>query len=105
MESPTAKKPVATDAPIDTLAVPTVPEELVRPFTFYLNDRLRQGMFYGNELYELVKEFPRGDRLVAYQSVINLAEQGHEVLVTASLFRYRTWVSLRSPGYQHIFNN
>lgn len=102
MESPTARKLVATDASLDCLAILTVPEQLVRPFTFYLNDRLRQGMFYDRELYELVQEFHRDDRLIAYQSVINLSAQGHEVLITVSRFRYRSWISLRSPGYQHV---
>lgn len=76
-------------------------ERLIHQFNFYLGFEMRQGMRYGNELYELTYEFNAHSRLEAYQIACELLEHGIPDVITASIDdRYKVWISLRSPAYQ-----
>ena len=95
------KKTLTASAAIALPTFPTVPEDCVSPFVFYLNDQLHQGIRYAGELYGLVDEFRIHQRLAAYQSVSELIEQGNDVLMTVSAAYYRSWINLRSPDCLH----
>ncbi|MBD2152964.1 hypothetical protein [Leptolyngbya sp. FACHB-16] len=98
-----ARRVAAVDALSDSYTFPTVSEQIVCPFTFYLNGQLRQGIRYANELYALVQEFSPEQRSLAYQKATNLAEQGQTVVITVSSSQYQSWISLRSPDCLRYF--
>lgn len=71
-------------------------EESIRLFKFYHDDRIKQGMSYSSKLYILLQVFGVQGRLLAYESGCRLANQGNEVVVTASPLHYKIWVEVRS---------
>jgi hypothetical protein len=98
-----AQNTLTVSAAIAFSTFPVVPEDCVFPFNFYLNEQVHQGILYFNELYGLVREFKTHQRLTAYQSILDLIEQGNGVLMTVSSSHYRSWINLRSPDCLHHF--
>lgn len=97
------KKTLDASAAIAFSTFPTVPEDCVSSFNFYLNGQVHQGILYFDELYGLVSEFKAHQRLTAYQSILDLIEQGNDVLMTVSPSHYRSWINLRSSDCLHHF--
>lgn len=87
----------------DLCSFPTVPEQIVTPFIFYLNGHLCQGIQYAEELYALAHEFNPEQRLLAYEQATNLVQQGQGLVLTVSACKYRSWISLRSRGCRRHF--
>ena len=75
-------------------------ENVVNLFKFYMDGSIREGMWYNNELYGLVRELSASHRLKGYQIACELAEQGSPVVVTAADARYAIWIGLRAPAYR-----
>jgi hypothetical protein len=72
-------------------------ESLVHPFKFCLEEQVCQGMRHETEIYGLVAEFARQDRLKAYQKACELNEEGLGIVATASPDRYALWLNLKLP--------
>jgi hypothetical protein len=66
------------------------------PFKFWLSNRIRDGMYYRNELYYRLHtvESKKRSRLYHYACKLSLTEI---VIVTANSETYSLWISLRSP--------
>ncbi|MBD2105118.1 hypothetical protein [Leptolyngbya sp. FACHB-261] len=75
--------------------LPTViPEQLVRPFSFYHEGKMQGGMSHGNQLYWLVCSFEMQKRAGAYNLGCKLAHQGGQVMITVSSSQYRVWADM-----------
>ncbi|MBD2021938.1 hypothetical protein H6F43_17290 [Leptolyngbya sp. FACHB-36] len=84
--------------PLSVLPV-LLAEGLIHRFNFWFGDGMRQGMRYGDDLYELAYEFNARSRSEAFQSACELMEHEISTVITGSLTRYTVWVSLRSPAH------
>lgn len=71
-------------------------EDLTKPFKYW-NQGVRLGMRYADELYILHQAYATADRLKAYTTGCDLAEQGMIVCITCSSNGYSVWVGLRQP--------
>lgn len=78
-------------------APPTVVEQKIAFFKFYLNKSIQEGGVYSNELYRIEKQFPVGDRLEAYRRGYELIGQDIPSLISVSNQRYIVWTKLGSP--------
>ncbi len=79
--------------------LPTVThEELVKPFSFYFEDQIYQGMRHQGKLNFLLKTYSDLKRDKAYELAIQLAQDGISSVITVSLtvhpVCYRVWVDL-----------
>ena len=74
-----------------------VPEQSVRPFNFYGDGDVKQGMSYQLQLFQLVQVFNAQQRSQAYMLGCDLADRGDRSMITASKSNYKVWVELRSP--------
>lgn len=87
--------------PISIVLPPVLSEGNYHPFKFWFNDRLRDGLFYQNELFYRLQTLSATHRATLYQHACQLAQQD-SVIVTASLTEYSMWISLRSPRLSHF---
>jgi hypothetical protein len=72
------------------------------PFTFFLKNKLRQGVRYQNELYGLVVEISRRFNIALHQLVLNLISADIPFVVTDTPEHIAIWVSLRSDVYMAL---
>lgn len=71
-------------------------ENHLRPFRFWFNGGLQDGLHYQNELFYRSKTVNGSFRARLYHLACRLTEQGAEVLVTTDENRYSLWISLRN---------
>lgn len=71
-------------------------EDSIRPFNFYRDGSVHQGMSYQQRLYRLIEQFKVCRRLQAYDLGCSLATQDNAVAITVSEHAYKVWVELRS---------
>jgi hypothetical protein len=70
-------------------------QQIVHSFKYW-NDGVRLGMRHGQKLYARVRSYAARDRLQAYALGCELAEQGHDICITRSEWRYTIWISLQA---------
>mgnify|MGYP005854585733 CR=1 FL=1 len=87
--------------PISTVLPPILSEGNFRPFKFWFNDRLQDGLFYQNELFFRLQTLSVTYRATLYQHACQLAQRD-SVIVTASPTEYTIWISLHSPRLSHF---
>lgn len=73
-----------------------VSEHLVRPFKFWMDGHVQDGMRCSNELFRLHQTFESRRREQAFALAWALAEHNIQVVITTSGAQYRLWISLRS---------
>lgn len=66
------------------------------PFKFWLKNRIRDGMYYRNELYYRLYTVESKQRSRLYHYACRLSRT-EIVIVTANPKTYSLWISLRSP--------
>ncbi|MCS6814042.1 MAG: hypothetical protein NZ772_10805 [Cyanobacteria bacterium] len=80
-------------------------EQLVTRF-HYWQDGIQQGMSYNHELYALVEEYERFDRLRAYEVANECSMNALDTCITVSSSSYAVWVGLRSlAARQAVINS
>lgn len=81
------------------MQLPTLlPENQVRPFSYYWEEEVRSGMTLQGRLYALLDCFPESRRAVAYETGCQLAEE-HDIVITVgkdTQFYYALWIALCS---------
>lgn len=76
--------------------LPTViSQDVVRCFSYW-QEGIQTGMFHNGEIYTLVGRFSMQDRLSAYQTSFDLADQGNVLCITVDNANYYLWKALRS---------
>jgi len=73
-----------------------VDEQLIRPFNFYFNGNICQGMTHQGKLYRLTHAFEHHKRAEALALACELSTQGGQIVITTSTHTFRVWVDLRS---------
>lgn len=77
---------------------PVVSERSVRPFRFYMDGYLHEGLHYGHKLYRLVKTFRKHEEDSAYlfcsQFLLQSSADYPTAIITISQRQYRTWATL-----------
>lgn len=96
---PDVKADASTQAEPLSVLPALLAEGLIHRFNFWFDDGMRQGMRYGDDLYELAYEFNARSRSEAFQSACELMRHEISAVITVSLTRYTVWVSLRSPAH------
>ncbi|HEY9625204.1 MAG TPA: hypothetical protein V6C78_33080 [Crinalium sp.] len=86
---------LANQEPADHPLPLVIDQNLVHLFTYW-NENTQQGMRYGKELYAFQQSFPLNQRLQAYVTGCEYAEQGSKVCITVSKQGYTIWLNLRS---------
>jgi len=71
-------------------------ESAVKPFCFYLDGNLRQGVSYHNRLYHLVETLSAGDIEGVRNRCLDLRRRKLSCIVTKSERYYRIWTDLRA---------
>lgn len=95
--SPDLQKP---SFPLNATAIALNPPlvvnaNLVHPFKFW-QEKLQQGIRFGNELYTHFRSYSTTERLLAYEVAYEQTKQGHSVCITVSKTQYSLWLNLRS---------
>lgn len=76
--------------------LPTIlPANQIRPFNFYAQNGLYQGMMLNGQLYKHVAAFEAADRLKAFEQGCALSCRGNTVITADSAGRYDLWTDVR----------
>lgn len=81
-----------------------IPEDQVFVFNFWFDNTMQQGMYFRNELYCRIGEFPADHRVYLYQAGCKLIRRGMAVVLTHALDRCSLWVDLRNPLVQDLLS-
>ena len=76
---------------------PVISEADCRPFKFWFNSRVQDGMSYEGELFYRSQTVGPSDRASLYLQACKLTKQT-QVAVTAAENSYSLWISLRNPN-------
>ncbi len=80
-----------------------IPEQHLDVFKFSGENGVCDGMYYLNELYGLVCEFPTAGNLHESQLRVGLGLLNAPIVISVSDERYRVWVQLRLPQMGIVF--
>lgn len=76
--------------------LPTIlPASQIRPFNFYAQNGLYQGMMLNGQLYKHVASFEASARLKAFEQGCALSRQGNTVITADGAGRYDLWTDVR----------
>lgn len=80
-------------------------EQLVKPFCYYHEGQIHEGMNYRRKLYRLTKTFTDISRSSAYAFGTRLSSQGIDTVITVSDCGccYKVWVDLSSREDRDLF--
>lgn len=81
-----------------------IPEDQVFVFNFWFDNTMQQGMYFRNELYCRIGEFPADHRVYLYQAGCKLIRRGMAVVLTHALNHCSLWVDLRNPLVQDLLS-
>lgn len=73
-----------------------IQESQVRPFKFWFNESLQDGIHYQKELYYRLHTCDSGSRGKLYQVACRLARNGADVLITVAATDCSLWANLRN---------
>lgn len=73
-----------------------IQEQQLKPFKFWFNDSLQDGVHFQNELYYRLRQMPIADRSRLYQLGSKLVQRGADVFLTASDEQCSLWANLRN---------
>lgn len=70
-------------------------KDQVRPFNFYHQDAIYQGMTMAGQLYKHIATFSAAHRLRAFENACELSAQGTIVLTVDQKGQYELWADIR----------
>ena len=73
-----------------------ISETSVRPFKFWFNNQLQDGVHFQNELYYRLRHQPIEARSKLYQLACRLSQQGADVIFIVGDQHCSLWASLRN---------
>lgn len=81
-----------------------IPEDQVFVFNFWFDNTMQQGMYFRNELYCRIGEFPVDQRVYVYRAGCKLSRRRMSVVLTNALDHCSLWVDLRTPLVRELLS-
>jgi hypothetical protein len=80
---------------INLMVTPVVlPESRVKPFKFYRDSNIYEGIMHDRSFYKLVSEFDLSNYRDSFRSALGLAEQ-YKVILTMGMSQHRVWTEIQ----------